>query len=255
MVAAAIIGGAVIGGVASNMAASKQASATNKAANAQLQGQEEGVAEQRREYDQSRQDQLPFLQAGYGALTKENAFLNGDWSGFMNSPDYKFSLDQGINALDRSAAARGGLYSGGHSADLMNFAEGTADQFANNYWNKLAGQAGQGQVSANTLGNLGANEANNISNLLNASGNARASSYLRNGNIQAQNIANMGNAFNQWLGYYQNRPGTSGNYSFGQTPDYGGSFSTSQFNGGDFSGGAGSGQMSGSYDVFSLGGG
>lgn len=250
------VAAAVIGVAGTVYASNKSSEASKNAANAQTDANNASIAEQQREYNQTRQDQLPFLQAGYGALNKENAFLNGDWSGFMNSPDYKFSLDQGIGALDKSAAAHGALYAGGHSADLLNFAEGTADKFANNYWNKLAGQAGQGQVSATNLGSLGAGEANQISALLNASGNARASSYLEQGNIAGQEGAYLGNAFDKWLGYYGNRnSGTSGNYSFGQSPDYGGGFSTSSFNGGDFSGGAGSGQMTGSYDVFGLGGG
>src|SRR5690348_4412492 len=156
-VAVAVAGSAVVGAIASNSAANKEKSATNNAANAQLQASQQAVDEQKREYDQSRADQLPFLQTGYGALDKENKLLSGDYSGFQNSPDYQFTLNQGIGALDKSAAARGSLYSGGHSQDLTNYAEGTANKFLNSYWDKLAGQAGQGQVTAGNLGNLGAN--------------------------------------------------------------------------------------------------
>jgi hypothetical protein len=198
--------------VGSSIAANKESSATNNAANAQLQANQQGIAEQQREYNQTRTDQMPFLQTGYGALTKENAFLNGDTSGFDKSPDYQFSLSQGIGALDKSAAANGSLYSGGHSADLMQFGEGTANQFANSYWNKLAGQAGQGQISSNTLANAGANSANNISNAYMMGGNARASSYLQQGQIAGQQIGAWGNALNQGLGYFMNRPQTSSSY-------------------------------------------
>lgn len=250
-VAVAVAGGAVVGAIASNSAANKQSSATKNAANAQLQASQQSIAEQQREYNQTRADQLPFLQAGYGALTNEQKFLNGDWSGFQKSPDYKFSLDQELQGLDKSAAANGSLYSGGHSADIMQYAGGIADQFANSYWNKLAGMAGQGQVSSNTLASAGANEGNNISNLLTNAGNARASSYLRNGNIQAQNIGAMGNAFNQFLGYYANRPQTQSPtpQSFsgaGSTGSGFGNIDVSQFYGG--SGG------NGGFDVFGLGG-
>lgn len=230
-VAVAVAGAAVVGAVASNSASNKASKASKNAANAQLTASQQSIAEQQREYDQTRQDQLPFLQAGYDALDKEKAFLNGDFSGFMNSPDYKFSLDQEIGALDKSAASHGALYSGGHDADLMKYAGGLADQFANNYWNKLAGQAGQGQVTATNLGALGANEAGMIGQYLTNAGNARASSYINQGNIAAQNIGNIGNAFNQWLGYYQNRPQTMASY----TPQ---STETNPFytGGGDFSG-------------------
>lgn len=211
-----VVAGAVIGGVASNMAANKESSAAKNAAAAQQQAASQATAEQQREYDQTRTDQLPFLQAGYGALDKENALLNGDYSGFMNSPDYKFSLDQGIGALDKSAAARGSLYSGGHSQDLTQFAQGNANQFLNSYWNKLAGQAGQGQVTAGNLGTLGANMASNIGNYMTNAGNARASSYLQQGNIASQQIGAWGNALGQGLGYLANRPSTS--YQVTQAP-------------------------------------
>lgn len=234
------VAAAAIGVAGTVYASNKSSSAAKNAANAQTSASQASIAEQQREYDQSRADQLPFLQASYGALDKEKAFLNGDWSGFMNSPDYKFSLDQGIGALDKSAAAHGALYAGGHDADLLNYAEGTADQFANNYWNKLAGQAGQGQISATNLGSLGANAANNIGEYLNNAGNARASSYLQQGNIAGQEAGAIGNAFNQFLGHYQyNQPSFN---SFGG----GSNINTSNYLDNSTYG-------SGNYDAFGLG--
>lgn len=249
MVAAAMIGGAVIGGVASNMEANKESSAARNAANAQTQAANQSIAEQQREYDQSRADQLPFLQAGYGALDKENALLNGDFSGFQNSPDYQFSLNQGIGALDKSAAARGSLYSGGHSQDLTSFAEGTANQFLNSYWNKLAGQAGQGQTTANSLGELGANTANNIGKYMTDAGDARASSYLQQGHIDAQRIAAFGHIGSNLLGYYTNRGSTSAAndpYS-GYNLFNSGTYNVQPLNS--------STEGTGAYNVFGLGGG
>lgn len=244
------IASAVVGGVAANSAANKQAGAARNAADAQLQAAQLATDEQRREYDQTRADQLPFLNAGTDALEKQKAFLNGDWSGFEKSPDYLWALNQGIGALDKSAAARGSLYSGGHDADLMQFGQGNATQFANNYWNKLAGQAGQGQVTAQGLGNLGANMANNVSNLMMDSGNARASSFLRQGDIGAQQIGMWGNVLNQGLGYFMNRPQSpsSTNYS-PQSFDanYGSGSIANYYNN--------PGVNTGTYDVFGLGGG
>lgn len=244
-----MVAGAVIGGIASNMAANKQSSATNNAANAQLQATQQSIQEQQREYNQTRADQLPFLTAGYGALNKENAYLNGDTSGFDKSPDYQWALNQGVSALDKSAAANGSLYSGGHSADLMQFGQGNATQFANNYWNKLAGMAGQGQISSNTLAGVGMNEGNNISNLLTMGGNARASSFLRNGDIQSQQIGAWGNALNQGLGYFMNRPQSS---SSGYMPQ---SFSDNYGSGNIASYYNNPGYNTGTYDVFGLGNG
>lgn len=241
------VGGAVVGAVGSNMAANKEASASRSAAAAQQQAASQATAEQQREYDQTRADQLPFLQAGYGALGKENALLNGDYSGFQNSPDYQFSLNQGISALDKSAAARGSLYSGGHSQDLTQFAQGNADQFLNSYWNKLAGQAGQGQVTAGNLGALGANVAGNIGNYLTNAGQARASSYLQQGNIGAQQIGAFGNAISQGLGYFSNRPTTQTANPYSGYNINTNTYSIQPLNSGT--------EGTGSYDVFGLGSG
>lgn len=204
------VAGAVIGAVASNNASNKAAGAQNSASN-------KSIAEQQREYDLARQDQLPFLQAGYGALDRQNAALGGDWSGFYNSPDYAYALNQGITASDRSAAAHGALGSGGHSADLMALGQGLATQNFGNYWNRLAGMAGQGQTSASNLGQYGMNMANQIGNAYQNAGDARASSYLQQGNNWAGVAGAAGNAFGQWYGnrQYSSAPSNSWASGFG----------------------------------------
>lgn len=191
-----------------------QSNAANKSANAQKSAANASIAEQQREYDLSRQDQLPFLQAGQNAVNLQQQYLNGDTSGFDNSPDYKFALQQGTSQLDRGATARGNLWGGGADADRIALGQGLATQYANNYWNKLAGMAGQGQSSATTLGGLGANMANNIGNAYTNAGQARASSYAAQGNAQAGLINQFGNLAGQ---YYQSQAGGSNYYN----PSYG----------------------------------
>jgi hypothetical protein len=182
----------VVGGYLSN----KQANKGNKAAQ---QGQQGGIDEQRREYDQTRQDQLPWLQAGQDALGRQQSFLDGDWSGFENAPDYKFAVDQGLKLSDRSAAARGALFAGGHEADLVQLGQGLATQNADNYWNKLAGRAGQGMTTAQNLGDLGANMATNIGNAYANIGQARQSSYNNNAQFTAGLFGQMGNLAQNYL--------------------------------------------------------
>jgi hypothetical protein len=198
--------GYVAAAVVSAYGANQQSKAGKAGAKGQAQAAADATAEQQREYDQTRQDQMPWLQAGQDALTRQANFLNGDWSGFENSPDYKFALDQGLKLSDRSAASRGSLYSGGHSADLVQLGQGLATQNADNYWNKLAGRAGQGQTTAQNLGGLGMQMANQIGqNGMNAA-NARASSYANTANA-------WGNYSNQLAGmvgqYYGNRNTTN----------------------------------------------
>lgn len=182
----AMVGGAAISVVGGSMAANSQKKAAQGAANAQERGNELAIAEQQRQYDQTRQDQQPWMQAGQGALGEMQALNSGDFSSFTNSPDYQFARDQGLQGLDRSAAARGSLGSGGHSADVMGYAGGLASQNYNNYYNRLSGLAGAGQTTATGLGSLGQNMASNIGGAQQNIGNARASSYAAKGNANSQ---------------------------------------------------------------------
>jgi len=191
--AAAAVAGAAISANAQSNAAKKGAAAQGAASDA-------AIAEQRRQYDLTRQDQLPFLQAAQGALTRQEAFLTGDTSGFENSSDYLFARDQALQGQERGAAARGGFMGGGADADRIALASGLATQNANNYWSRLAGQTGQGYQAAANLGQLGGQAAQNIGQSLNAAGNARASSYNNTANAWGDAATTAGGAFSQWYG-------------------------------------------------------
>lgn len=194
--------GAVAGAAVGLIGGALQNRGASKGADAQAQAQMAAIEEQRRQYDQSRADMMPWLQAGQGGLRQLNRLAGGDFSGFYESPEYAFTRDQGLQALERGAAARGGLYSGGADADRMRFASGLASQEYGNHWNRLAGLAGVGQTAAGNLGALGQNMATNIGNAYGNIGNARASAYQQQANNNAQMVGAVGGAFNNW---WQNR--------------------------------------------------
>lgn len=191
----AVVGAAVsvVGGYLSNKSA-------NKGANAAADGQMASVREQQRQYDQTRQDMMPWLDAGRFGLNRLTALAGGDFSGFYNSPEYAFTRDQGLQSLERGAAARGGMYSGGADADRMKFAAGLASQEYGNHWNRLAGLSGVGQSTAGSLGQFGANAATNIGNAYGNIGNIRQSMYQQQGQNNAQMVGAVGGAFANWLG-------------------------------------------------------
>lgn len=206
---AAAIGaiGAIGGGLIANKGAKDAAKAQTKAADT-------ATAEQRRQYDITHADQMPWLQTGTWALDQQKKALTGDWSGFMQSPDYQYALDQGFKGLDRSAAARGRLYSGGYGEDLTKFGQGLATQNYGNYMNRLAGLSNTGQTTANSLGVLGANYANNAAQNTIGAGNARASGYINQAN-------SYGNALNQLGGIAGNYFGSKGGFYLGNNPGKG----------------------------------
>lgn len=222
--AAGSIGGALLGG-----------SSAQSAANAQEQAAQLSVAEQQREYDQTRSDHMPWLTTGgsaldqlakiYGLDTSQNGqTVKGsgttDYSSFYKSPDYAFAQQQGLAGVDAGAAAGGSLDSGATRKAEINFSSGLASQNFNNYANRLAGIAGVGQTAANSLGTLGANTANQISNAYTQSGDAQASSYLAQGNSYAQGLAGLGGYANSALNSYMQSSAPSGGYgTYGSSPN------------------------------------
>lgn len=156
----ATIGAAVVGGAASLGAAAMQ---SNSAAAA--------LAYQKATY-------APFVSAGQGAITSlANMYgLNGanggttDFSKFTSSPDYQFAFNQGLGALDASAASKGMLLSGAQVKDAQTFGQGLASQQFGNYVNRLlslsqigasAGTSAGAQVGATTQ-SLGAAQASGL---------------------------------------------------------------------------------------------
>ena len=141
----------------------------------------------------------------FGSLMRD--FGLGD---FETDPGYDFRLAEGAKALERSAAARGGLFSGGTAKALTRYNQDFAsNEFSNAYnrfqtnratrYNQLAGLAGLGQTTAQTLAGLGTQSANNIANTtiagMTSAAAARASGYNAIGNA----IGNAANVPLNWL--------------------------------------------------------
>lgn len=142
--------------------------------------------------------------AGYGKYARDFGM-----SDFEADPGYAFRLSEGQKALERSAAARGGLLSGGTGKALARFGQDYGSQEYTNAFNRyqtnrsnqlnpLQSLMGAGQTATNTLtgaaGTLGAAQAANLTN----AGNARASGYIGQANALNQGLTT-------YLGYQQNQ--------------------------------------------------
>ena len=230
-VAVAVGAGTVVAGY---MGSQSQKGAAKDAANASNAATQATIDEQKREFDINQANQAPWLNTGKSALAMlggmyglnadgSNSGAKPDYSAFYNSPDYQFALQQGQQAQDRSAAARGSLYSGQHTADSIQFGQGLASQQFGNYYNRLAGLAGVGQSAANQLGAAGQNMANNIgqANMWNA-GNQMNSIYDKanaNSNMWNQVAGVGGNLAGRFYQPSASTAPSGGNYSF-NTGDY-----------------------------------
>lgn len=118
--AAAILGGAVIGAVTSKKAG-------DTAARAQEQAAQTSATAQERMFERQMELQEPWRQAGVNALAQ----IRGGFTGKVDlaqDPGYAFRLAEGQKALERSAAARGGLLSGATLRGTQRFGQELASQ-------------------------------------------------------------------------------------------------------------------------------
>jgi hypothetical protein len=167
-----------------------EADGAKDAARASAAGSAAALAENRRQYDTTRQDMLPWLEAGQGALGRLN-----DPNAFTQSPGYNFVRNEGQRGIENSFAARGGAASGNALRALSEFNTGLASQEHNNWWNQQAGMAGLGQTSAQNLGSFGANAAANAGGFMQNQANERASGIAGQTNAWTNILGNLGSVW------------------------------------------------------------
>lgn len=175
-----------------------QGRGASNAADASAAGIKAGIDEQRRQFDVTRADQMPWLQSGVAALGRLN-----DPNAFQQSPGYQWTRDEAFRDIGNQFSARGGAQSGNALRALQDRGANLASTDYNNWFNQQSNLAGLGQTSAQSLGALGQNNANNVSNLLNQQGNARASG------IEGQTNALTG-GIGDFLSWYNNRRSRGG---------------------------------------------
>jgi hypothetical protein len=145
----------------------------NQASDAMSDASDRAIAEGARQYDTTRNDLMPWLDAGRGALGNLQ-----DPNAFAASPGYEFVRNEGQRDIGNSFSARGGAASGNALRALTEFNSGLASQEYGNFWNRQAGLAGVGQTAGTNLGQFGANTAANAGNAYMNQGIARASGVL-----------------------------------------------------------------------------
>lgn len=144
----------------------------------------------------------------YGSLLRDFGLED-----FTKDPGYDFRLSEGEKGINRSLAARGGLFSGAAGKALSRYNQDFAsNEYGNAYnryntnqgnkFNRLASLAGIGQSATNQVQQAGQNAANNISSNMIGSGNAQASGIMGIGNAISGGLNNymQYNMMNKMLG-------------------------------------------------------
>jgi hypothetical protein len=203
-VAAAVVGSALIGSQASKSAAKTQASASAAATDAQRDIFERQV-ELQTPYRETGEEALNRLRVGTRAGGEfDKAFSE---TKFTADPGYAFRLSEGMKALDRTAAARGGLLSGSTLKGAQRYGQDLASQEYQNAFNRyyaertnrlqpLQSLAGVGQTSANTLTSAAGTLGSQIGSNIIGAGNAAAAGQVGSANAIAQGVG-------QGINFYQ----------------------------------------------------
>lgn len=201
-VAVAIGGSAVLGAYSADKAAGEQSDAARYAADLQY-----------KQYKDQVKLQEPWRKAGEEALNKlipvASEYTPFGMDQFQADPGYAFRMSEGMKGLERSAAARGGLLSGGMLKGIQRFGQNLAsDEYTNAFnryqternarLNPLQSLAGVGQTASQQIGQAGQTMASNVGDLATGGAAARASGYVGQSNA-------LTGALNTGLNYYQNQ--------------------------------------------------
>lgn len=164
---AIMAGTSILNSILGTKSAEEQAEAARESARRQADAAEHGINIQNQQWNQTRQDLLPYIQTGSNALSELNnvglqsqfGTSSDPWSRYSSQsdvpsfqqfgidpmtayqqqtnpfqfdptsdPSYQFRLQEGLDAVEGSAAAQGGLFSGQTGKDLTNYAQNAASQ-------------------------------------------------------------------------------------------------------------------------------
>jgi hypothetical protein len=213
--AVATVGSSLIGSKASRDASSAQQQAAAQASDVQ-----------RDIFERQVELQAPFREAGLkgqnrllellGLSEDKNVPGYGKYATaefgadkFKADPGYAFRMSEGMKALERSAAARGGLLSGATLKGTQRYGQDLASQEYQNAFNRYQAEragtlnpyqalSGTAQTSANVLGQQAGALGQSLGSNIIGSGNAQASGYIGQANAITGGLG-------QGINFYQNQ--------------------------------------------------
>ena len=211
--------GATLGGAAEEATGGGASGAAREAAQISNAAAERDLALRTRMYEEGVARQQPFYQAGVNALPQ---YVSGIQQGgelvrgftpadFTADPGYGFRLSEGQKALDRQAAARGGLISGGALRAAQRYGQEMGSQEYTNAYNRfrdtqglrrnaLAGVAGYGPTAAGAINAAGQNYATGAGGIMSGQGETSANALLASQQARSSSYGQLGSALGKYLG-------------------------------------------------------
>lgn len=210
--------GASLGGAVDEATGGGAAGAAKEAAQISNAAAERDLALRTRMYEEGVARQQPFYQAGVNALPE---YVSGIREGgelvrgftpadFTTDPGYAFRLAEGQKALDRQAAARGGLISGGALKAAQRYGQEMGSQEFGNAYNRfretqglrrnaLAGVAGYGPTAASSINAAGQSYATGAGNIMSGQGETSANALLAAQQARSSSYGQLGSALGRYL--------------------------------------------------------
>ena len=221
---------ALIKSSANKKAAKTAAAAELQAGQTQAAAADRATALQEKIYQDQRGIYAPTATLGAGALARQSIMAGGDpgaaqqfygdqtqalngtrgtdpglvgytadsWR--STDPGYAFRLGEGTQALERSAAARGQLFSGATGKALQRYGQDYASNEFMNAFNRLGSIAQSGQGATSAIGGAGQNYGNQATQTIQNAGAAMATGQRNAGNVRASGYAANGNIWGDAVG-------------------------------------------------------
>jgi len=221
--------GSTLGGAAEEALGGGATGAAREAAATANAASDRNLALQQRVYEENIARQKPFYEAGVNALP---GYVSGIAPGgelvrgftqadYQADPGYAFRLSEGQKALDRQAAARGGLISGGALKAAQRYGQEMGSQEYTNAYNRfrdtqslrrnaLAGVAGYGPTAAGSMSTAGQNYATSAGNTMSQQGVNTGNALLAGQQAQSSSYGQLGSVLGKYLGSSGSSGGSSG---------------------------------------------
>ena len=200
-IAAAVVTSAVVG----YAGASKQAKAAQSAAAGQAEASTYAADIQKQMFDIINEQQKPYREAGYGALTRIGQLLPDltkpvSREEILGLPGFQFGIEQGTGAARQAMNVGGGGSNVDRAAQkfAIDYTLGTAMPQVisqrQNIYNTLAGIAGIGQTAQSQTNQAAMNAGTNIGQAAIGGATALGAGQIGAANAYASGMSNIGNS-------------------------------------------------------------
>jgi hypothetical protein len=195
----------LLGAGAGLLGAGMQSSAAKSAAQTQANASNYAADVQRQMFETINEQQKPYREAGYGALTRIGELLPGltapvSKEEILGLPGYQFAIDQGVGASRQNVNVGGGGSNVDRAAQkfALDYTLGTAMPQViaqrQNIYNTLAGIAGIGQTAQGQTTTASQNAATNIGQAAIGGATAIGAGQVGSANAYANAFGNIGNS-------------------------------------------------------------